>query len=144
MPLAIPPMSQPRILVTGGGGFLGRHVLAVLSERAYQHVYAPRRAEYDLTRANEVAACIRDVEPVAIIHLAAIVGGIGANLERPGDFLYQNLIMGTQLMEYARLADVQKFVAVAPSAHIRNSRRYPSMKRICGLATQRRRTPRAG
>lgn len=73
---------------------------------------APRRADYDLTRAPEVAACIRDIRPDAIVHLAAVVGGIGANQEHPGEFFYQNLIMGTELMEQARLANVDKFVAV--------------------------------
>ena len=112
MPLAVPPDAQPRILVTGGSGFLGRQVLAVLKERGYQHVVAPSHAEYDLTSAEQVAACIDDVRPDAIVHLAAVVGGIAANQARPGDFFYQNLIMGAELMERARLADVQKFVAL--------------------------------
>ena len=84
----------------------------MLSERGYQDVVAPRHAEYDLTRADQVAACIRDLRPDAIVHLAAVVGGIGANRARPGEFFYQNLIMGTELMEQARLAGVQKFVAI--------------------------------
>jgi GDP-L-fucose synthase len=75
-------------------------------------VLAPRRADYDLTREAEVAACIRDVRPQTIVHLAAVVGGIGANQEHPGGFFYQNLIMGAELMEKARLAGVDKFVAV--------------------------------
>ena len=112
MPLAIPPDAQPRILVTGGSGFLGRQVLAVLTERGYQDVVAPSHAEYELTNAEQVAACIDDVRPDAIVHLAAVVGGIAANQARPGDFFYQNLIMGAELMERARLADVQKFVAL--------------------------------
>lgn len=101
-----------RILVTGGGGFLGQHVLEVLAERGYTRVAAPRRAEYDLTQADHVVACLRDVKPDMIVHLAAVVGGIGANRDRPGEFFYQNLIMGAQLMEQARLARVAKFVAV--------------------------------
>jgi len=112
MPLAFPPVAQPRVLVTGGSGFVGRHVLAVLAERGYQNVVAPRRAEYDLTQADQVAACVRDLRPDAIVHLAAVVGGIGANRARPGDFFYQNLVMGVHLMEEARLAGVQKFLAV--------------------------------
>jgi GDP-L-fucose synthase len=112
MPFAAPPLKQPRIMLTGGSGFLGQHVLAVLAERGYQDVVAPGHADYDLTRAEQVAACIRDVGPDAILHLAAVVGGIGANRARPGDFFYQNLIMGAELMEQARLASVQKFVAV--------------------------------
>ena len=101
-----------RLLVTGGNGFLGRHVLAVLAEREYGAVVAPRKADYDLTQAEQVAACLRDVRPDAIVHLAAVVGGIGANRERPGEFFYQNLIMGTTLMEQARAQGVRKFVAI--------------------------------
>jgi GDP-L-fucose synthase len=112
MSLAVPPDAQPRILVTGGSGFLGRQVLTALAERGYQHVEAPTHADYDLTRGDEVAGCIRDVRPDAILHLAAVVGGIGANRARPGEFFYQNLVMGAVLMEQARIADVQKFVAI--------------------------------
>lgn len=112
MPLAYPPEHQPSVLVTGGSGFLGRQVLAALGKRGYQHVIAPMHSEYDLTDAAQVAACLRDARPSAIIHLAAVVGGIGANRARPGDFFYQNLIMGAELMEQARRAGVQKFVAI--------------------------------
>ena len=112
MPLAVPPDAQPRILVTGASGFLGRQVLDVLNERGYLDVVAPTHAEYDLTDADRVEACINDLRPDAIIHLAAVVGGIAANQARPGDFFYQNLIMGAELMEQARLAQVQKFVAL--------------------------------
>src|SRR5579864_38031 len=112
MPIAVPPQHQPRVLVTGASGFLGRQVLAILNERGYQNVEAPQHADYDLTDADQVAACIRDLHPDAIVHLAAVVGGIGANMARPGDFFYQNLIMGTELMEQARRAGVQKFVAI--------------------------------
>jgi GDP-L-fucose synthase len=87
-------------------------VLATLAARGYQQVSAPAHAAYDLTRSDEVAACVRDVRPEAIIHLAAVVGGIGANMVRPGEFFYQNLVMGTELMERARQASVQKFVAI--------------------------------
>jgi GDP-L-fucose synthase len=106
------PQSQRRTLVTGGGGFLGQHLLRCLADRGYRDVVAPRRAEYDLTQAEQVKACLRDVRPDAIVHLAAVVGGIGANREHPGDFFYQNLIMGVTLMEEARLSEVQKMVAV--------------------------------
>jgi GDP-L-fucose synthase len=112
MPLAVPPTAQPRVLVTGGRGFLGKHVLEVLSRRGYQNVVSPAHADYDLTRSDQVAACIRDLAPDAIVHLAAVVGGIGANRARPGEFFYQNLVMGAELMEQARLADVAKFVAI--------------------------------
>ncbi len=111
MPSA-PPVTQSRVLVTGGSGFLGKQLLRVLAERGYQDVVAPRHAEYDLTRTDRVAACLRELRPQAIVHLAAVVGGIGANRARPGEFFYQNLIMGTELMEQARLAGVQKFLAI--------------------------------
>jgi GDP-L-fucose synthase len=101
-----------RLLITGGSGFLGRHLQSALADKGYSDVVAPRRADYDLTRATDVAACIRDVGPRAIVHLAAVVGGIGANQDHPGEFFYQNLIMGAELMEQARLAGVTKFVAV--------------------------------
>src|SRR5260370_26074443 len=112
MSLQVPPIAQPRVLVTGGSGFLGKHLLDVLARRGYQNVTAPRHTDYDLTRSDQVAACIRDLRPDAIVHLAAVVGGIGANRERPGEFFYQNLVMGAELMEQARRAGVQKFVAI--------------------------------
>src|SRR5258708_3294152 len=112
MSLAVPPVAQPRVLVTGGSGFLGKPLLDVLARRGYQNVTAPRHTDYDLTRSDQVAACIRDLRPDAIVHLAAVVGGIGANRERPGEFFYQNLVMGAELMEQARRAGVQKFVAI--------------------------------
>jgi GDP-L-fucose synthase len=112
MAFELPPAAQPRILVTGGSGFLGRQLLAVLAERGYQDVVAPRRAQYDLTQADQVAACLADLQPDAIIHLAAVVGGIGANQARPGEFFYANLLMGVQLLEQARRQGVQKFVAI--------------------------------
>jgi GDP-L-fucose synthase len=106
------PRAQPRILVTGGSGFLGRQVLSVLEQRGYQHVLAPRRADYDLTDAEQVQTCIRETKPDAIVHLAAIVGGIGANMARPGDFFYLNLAMGANLVEESRKQNVKKFVAI--------------------------------
>ena len=112
MALAENSRARSPLLVTGGSGFLGRQVLAVLAERGYADVAAPRKSDYDLTQAAQVAACVRDVRPDAIVHLAAVVGGIGANRERPGEFFYQNLVMGTMLMEQARLQGVRKFVAI--------------------------------
>jgi len=106
------PQAQPRILVTGGSGFLGRQLLSVLEQRGYQHVLAPRRADYDLTDAEQVKACIRDLHPDAIVHLAAVVGGIGANMARPGEFFYLNLAMGANLIEESRTQGIQKFVAI--------------------------------
>jgi GDP-L-fucose synthase len=112
MPDSYSPTTQPRLLVTGGSGFLGSHVRAALAQRGYAHVVAPSHADYDLTHEAAVEAVIRDTRPDAVVHLAAVVGGIGANRERPGEFFYQNLVMGANLMEHARLAGVKKFVAV--------------------------------
>jgi GDP-L-fucose synthase len=101
-----------RVLVTGGSGFLGKHVLDVLSEKGFFDVAAPTHAEYDLSQTEQVAACLRDTQPEAVLHLAAVVGGIGANRAHPGEFFYKNLIMGAELMEQSRRSGVQKLVAV--------------------------------
>jgi GDP-L-fucose synthase len=100
-----------RVLVTGGNGFLGRVVVRRLEEAGHT-VVAPRSFEYDLrTRIGCVGALV-DAEPEVVIHLAAAVGGIGANEAHPGQFLFENLIMGAELMDQARRAGVGKFVSV--------------------------------
>lgn len=104
-------IADARILVTGGSGFLGRRVIAQLAARGCAQVHAPRSSEYDLRDPAAVARLLRDTRPELVIHLAAVVGGIGANRERPGEFFYDNLMMGAQLMEQARLHGVTKFVA---------------------------------
>jgi GDP-L-fucose synthase len=105
-------LSSKTILLTGGSGFLGRHVLAALEAQGASNVVVPRKAQYDLTQEEAVARVYRDHRPQVVIHLAAIVGGIGANREKPGQFFYDNLMMGTQLMEYARRSGVEKFVGI--------------------------------
>lgn len=100
------------VLVTGGSGFLGRRVVATLRQRGYGAIVAPRKAEYDLRREGDIATMLRQHRPDTIIHLAAVVGGIGANRAHPGQFFYENLMMGVQLMEQARLHGVTKFVAI--------------------------------
>jgi GDP-L-fucose synthase len=104
--------AETRIVVTGGSGFLGRHVVAELERRGCRHVFAPRKAQYDLTRESEVARLYADIRPGMVIHLAAVVGGIGANRANPGRFFYDNLVMGALTMEYARRSGVRKFVAI--------------------------------
>lgn len=101
-----------RILVTGGGGFLGRAVLAELHAAGATNVFAPRSADYDLRSETDIRAALREGRPEVIVHLAAVVGGIGANRENPGRFFYENAIMGIQLMEAARVAGVAKFLTV--------------------------------
>jgi GDP-L-fucose synthase len=101
-----------RVVVTGGGGFLGRHVVARLRERGCESIFIPRQHEYDLCKSGDVTRLYDDASPDTVIHLAAVVGGIGANMSHPGSFFYDNLVMGVGLMEQARQREVQKFVAV--------------------------------
>ncbi len=103
-------LRQARILVTGGSGFLGRHIVAQLEARGARTLCAPRRAEYDLTHEADVEHLFRDTCPEIVIHCAAVVGGIGANRARPGEFFYANAIMGIQLIETARRHGVSKTV----------------------------------
>ena len=101
-----------RILVTGGTGFVGSYVVDKLKQRRAGEVFAPTRQQYDLRVAEAVRQMYADLRPHVVIHLAAVVGGIGANRERPGEFFYDNLIMGAQLMEIARQRQIEKFVAI--------------------------------
>lgn len=105
-------LSDKRICVTGGGGFLGRRVVEALRARGCSDVYVVRKSEYDLVRGSDVERLYRDARPDVVIHLAAVVGGIGANRENPGLYFYENLMMGAQLIEGARLSGVDKFVQV--------------------------------
>jgi GDP-L-fucose synthase len=97
-----------RVLVTGGAGFLGSAVVAALRARGCAEITVPRRREYDLTRSDAIEALMDRTRPEVIIHLAAVVGGIGANRENPGLFFYENAIMGIQLIEAARVHRVEK------------------------------------
>lgn len=99
-----------RVLVTGGAGFLGRYVCGLLAERGAGEVIAPRRAYYDLTRQRDAERLFENCDPEIVIHLAADVGGIGANMAHPGLFFYANMAMGMHLVEAARRHGVRKFV----------------------------------
>jgi len=101
-----------RVLVTGGAGFLGRYVVQALQARGCRHIIVPRRETCDLRREANIIRLFEAERPHIVIHLAAVVGGIGANRARPGEFFYDNLIMGAQLMEQARRFEVDKFVAI--------------------------------
>lgn len=103
---------QQRVVVTGGSGFLGRVVCEKLRRRGCTRLFVPRRAEFDLTTEAGVVAMYDAFQPDVILHLAAEVGGIGANREHPGRFFYANMAMGLHLIEQARVRDLAKFVQV--------------------------------
>ena len=105
-------LTDARVLITGGSGFLGRHVLAELQRRGVRQITAPRKAQFDLTREADVIQMFEQARPDLVLHLAAVVGGIGANRENPGRFFYDNLLMGALTLEHARQAGVAKYVAI--------------------------------
>src|SRR5206468_5630379 len=101
-----------RVTVTGGAGFLGSFVVEKLQERGCRDIFVPRSREYNLVEMEAAKRLYRDARPDIVIHLAARVGGIGANRANPGRFFYDNAMMGIQLMEEGRLRGIGKFVAI--------------------------------
>jgi GDP-L-fucose synthase len=101
-----------RVMVTGGGGFLGRAVVRRLETAGVAEIFVPRSRDYDLRRRVDVERALMDGRPDVVIHLAAVVGGIGANRENPGRFFYDNAIMGIELIEASRQARVGKVVTI--------------------------------
>ena len=101
-----------RVIVTGGAGFLGSYVVEKLKDRGCKDIFVPLVEDYDLTKEKNVIRLYQGYPADIVIHLAAVVGGIGANRENPGKFFYDNLVMGAMLMEYARQFKVGKFVAL--------------------------------
>jgi len=104
--------SNKRILVTGGAGFLGSFVVEKLQGLGCKEIFIPRSKDYNLVEMEAVKRLYRDAKPDIVIHLAARVGGIGANRANPGKFFYDNLMMGVQMMEVGRQVGLEKFVAV--------------------------------
>ena len=101
-----------RVIVTGGAGFLGSYVVEKLKERGCKSIFVPLVEDYDLTKEKNVIRLYQDYPADIVIHLAAVVGGIGANRENPGKFFYDNLVMEVMLMEYVRKYKIGKFVAL--------------------------------
>ncbi len=101
-----------RVMVTGGAGFLGTTLVNRLREKGARDIFVPKVEEYDLRTREAIDRALADARPDVVIHLAAVVGGIGANRENPGRFFYENAIMGIQLIEQSRLVGVDKFVQI--------------------------------
>ena len=114
-----------RVMVTGGGGFLGQAVVRRLEATGADSIFVPRSRDFDLRTSDGIQRALAEGRPQMVIHLAAVVGGIGANRANPGRFFYDNSVMGIQLMEQARLSGVEKFVTVGTVCSYPNNTPVP-------------------
>jgi len=127
-----------KVCVTGGAGFLGSFIVENLHQLDVKEVFIPLIEKYNLVDPQSINQMLDDSQPDIILHLAAQVGGIGANREHPAEFFYNNLMMGVQLLHQAYLRKVKKFVAWERYAHTPNSRLFRSKKKIYGTAIPKR------
>ena len=103
-------LKQKRVVVTGGAGFLGHFVLKALEKRGVSDVFVPRSRDYDLTTEDGASRLYADARPDVVVHLAAEVGGIGANLDNPGRYFFANMAMSLHLIEHARVHGIERLV----------------------------------
>jgi GDP-L-fucose synthase len=101
-----------RVLVTGGSGFLGRSIVDLLKKKGCRYIFIPRQKDYDLRKSSAIKRILKESKPDIVLHLAATVGGIGANQRHPGKFFYDNIMMGVQLIEESRIFGIEKLVAI--------------------------------
>ena len=137
------PLKDRRVWVTGGTGFLGRAVVAELLRRGAKPMATGRR-EVDLLDPGAAEAFLDRERPEGVIHLAGIVGGIGANRRQPGTFFYANMVMGLHLIEACRRKETPKLLVAGTVCATRNTVPYPFVKSTSGMATPKRPTHPTG